>query len=249
MKKRYILLFCILITTFAISKWLNQKSLSPDTSRQSISNDSKSGRTTTQKTALIQDSVNAKKSKSISVTGQERDQINKKQAIAAEEAGEENVDYLVDRYCDDGLSQDNFDSLVSYLQERTQIVSTVSDFENYEIVLPNGEHRRLQVALEELDSGGRSKQVYLFKLDADGLPERIDSDFQGAQDWEGKLSHFLKSGELLWKRSAGNMVLANNQVVFYELENGIITRLETLTTSGIAIGCMQEGEALVCNCE
>ncbi len=165
------------------------------------------------------------------------------------QAIEGGIDYLVDKYCEDKFEKESYESLVNYLKTKTTIRSSSNDFENYEIILPSKEHRRLQIAQEESEDGAVTKNIYVYRVDADGLPEKMEFDFNGITNLEEKLAYFLKEGELLWKKVVGNLILSNNQTVFYELENGLITKLETLTASGISIGCLQEEEAFVCNCE
>ncbi len=123
------------------------------------------------------------------------------------------------------------------------------DFHNYHYTLPNGEERRLQIRRDEDPQGNIHKELKLFKLDSEGLPEPIPLPKKQARNpSEETIEELISQGSLHFTQEIGNRIFENDNYISFVKENGELQNMEVYIDGKVLRCSIDNQENEYCKC-
>ena len=109
------------------------------------------------------------------------------------------------------------EALIEYLKKSVGIAKEEVSLENFHLTLANGSQRRIHVVIADNTNSRDKKEIRLFKLDAEGYPERMP--LKGNETLEsllnqGRLTRHEAKSQLLLKDGSSVELETHDQKVF-----------------------------------
>jgi len=115
------------------------------------------------------------------------------------------------------------EALMEYLKKSVGVSKDEISLENYHLTLPDGSKRRVHVVIADNTNSPDKKEIRLFKLDAEGYPERLK--LRGDETLESLLAmgtvtrHEAKSELLLKDGSTVSLEMHDKKVFEFQYNN------------------------------
>lgn len=109
------------------------------------------------------------------------------------------------------------DALMEYLKKSVGFTKEEVSLENFHLTLPNGSQQRVHVVIADNTNSRDKKEIRLFKLDAEGYPERVP--LKGHETLEsllnqGRLTRHEAKSQLVLKDGSSVDLETHDQKVF-----------------------------------
>lgn len=137
------------------------------------------------------------------------------------------------------------DDLMSELEKSNPVVKSQFQLENTHIQLPDGSQRRIHMIIADNTNHKEARELRYYKMDADGLPDRID--LKPEQTYNPKpefVQSLISQGTIIYHETKNTKTLKDGTSMVLTKINDKVFEFQIFNRSGKTLSCRE----LACLC-